>query len=97
MRMECRYCRGTGSAPQAGVEELIASLKERCTELGFVVYWGGFVNTRATAALLNRAPGTINNWLHQDRPLHHRKLHGRIEYSLAGIAQMLIDAENTPD
>ena len=95
--MSCQHCNGTGHAPKANLEERVAGLRARCTELEFIVSWDGFVTTNAAAALLNRAPGTINNWLHQDRPLHHRKLHGRIEYSLAGIAQMLIDAENTPD
>lgn len=94
---KCTHCCGTGLTPEADLEERVESLRSRCTELGHVVFLREWVTTNTAAALLNRAPGTIRNWLHQDRPLQPRKLHGRITYKLGDIAKMLIDAENSFD
>lgn len=95
--MKCTHCGRTDSTSETDLEERVQSLRAKCTEFGFVVFSDEWVTTITTAALLDRAPGTIRNWLHQDRPLQPRKLHNRITYRLGDIAQMLIDAENTFD
>lgn len=94
----CPHCsRPLSVSPQVQLDQKIEQLRVQCTDQGFVVTWDHYVTTRIAGALLSRSPGTISNWRYQDQPLPSRELHGRIEYSLIGIAQMLIDAENTFD
>ena len=95
--MKCTHCGRTDSTSEADLEERVQSLRAKCTEFGFVVFSDEWVTTDTAAALLDRAPGTIRNWLHQDRPLQPRRLRKRITYNLGDIAKMLIDAENIFD
>lgn len=79
--------------PTDPAEQMVERLREACRVLGSFVTWDGFVSERTAAHLLGREPGTLRNWRGQHRPLPFRKLHGRVEYQLGDLANLLVDAE----
>jgi hypothetical protein len=83
--------------PVDPVESRTDALRAACLELGLFVTWDDFVSERTAARMLGREPATLRNWRGLHRPLRFRKLSGRVEYPLAELARLLIEAEVIDD
>jgi hypothetical protein len=79
-------------------EELAQQLRTAATARGHHITGDGFVTAACAADLTGLALGTLRNWrslLVEDLPW--RKVAGRVQYDLAGIASFLMSRTITED
>jgi len=83
-----------GEADDLGIApdpDPVPDLRRGCADMGIRVSHDGYVDEAGAAQLLGKSKSTLRNWRDQYRPIPFRRFLGKIEYSLADIADLIAD------